>query len=63
MTLKFDEIGCCRIHSVSDEDEEMATNERYVVMPWKEVTRHGKSGRFCPGSSLFYSLMLYKIGQ
>ena len=35
--------GPCRIHSVSDgnENEQIVTNERYVVMPWKMVTRHG----------------------
>ena len=43
VTLKFDDNGCCRIHSVSDGDKEMVTNERYVVMPWKMVTRHGKN--------------------
>ena len=43
VTLKFDYNGCCRIHSVSDGDKEIVTNERYVVMPWKVVTRHGKN--------------------
>ena len=43
VTLKFDDNGCCRIHSVSDGDKEIVTNERYVVMPWKVVTRHGKN--------------------
>ena len=33
----------CKIHSVSDGNEEIVTNERYVVMPWKVVTRHGKN--------------------
>ena len=42
MTLKLDDGGCCRIHSISDDgNEEIVTNERYVVMPWKMVTRHG----------------------
>ena len=43
VTLKLDDSGCCRIQSVSDDDgnEEIVTNERYVVMPWKMVTRHG----------------------
>ena len=27
--------------SVSDGDKEIVTNERYVVMPWKMVTRWG----------------------
>ena len=42
VTLKLDDNGC-RIHIVSDDDgnEEIVTNERYVVMPWKMVTRHG----------------------
>ena len=39
-TLKLDDSGC-RIHSVSDGNEEIVTNERYVVMPWKMVTRYG----------------------
>ena len=44
MTLKLDDNGCCRIHSVSDDGNgRIVTNERYVVMPWKMVTRHGKS--------------------
>ena len=40
VTLKLDDSGC-RIHRVSDGNEEIVTNERYVVMPWKMVTRHG----------------------
>ena len=40
MTLKLDDSGCM-IHSVSDGNEEIVTNERYVVMPWKMVTRCG----------------------
>ena len=52
MTLKLDDNGCCRIHSakrgkasVSDDDGNgwIVTNKRYVVMPWKMVTRHGKN--------------------
>ena len=43
VTLKFDDNGCCRIHSVSDGDKEIVTDERYVVMPWKVVTRYGKN--------------------
>ena len=44
VTLKFDDNGCCRIHSVSDDGNGwIFTNERYVVMPWKMVTRHGKN--------------------
>ena len=40
VTLKLDGSGC-RIHSISDVTEEMVTNERYVVMPWKMVNRYG----------------------
>ena len=40
VTLKLDDSGC-RIHSISDGNEEIVTNERYVVMPWKMVTRYG----------------------
>ena len=51
VTLKLDDskwgrtatlgpAGPCRIHSVSDGNEEIVTNQRYVVMPWKMVTRH-----------------------
>ena len=44
VTLKLDDNGCCRIHSISDDGNEwIVTNERYVVMPWKMVTSHGKS--------------------
>ena len=44
LTLKFDDNGCCRIHSVSDDGNGwIFTNERYVVMPWKMVTRNGKN--------------------
>ena len=44
VTLKFDDNGCCRIHSISDDGNEwIVANERYVVMPWKMVTRHGKN--------------------
>ena len=40
VTLKLDDSGC-RIHSVSDGNEEIVTNQRFVVMPWKMVTRCG----------------------
>ena len=40
VTLKFDDSRCS-IHSVSDGNEEIVTNNRYVVMPWKIVTRYG----------------------
>ena len=44
MTLKLDDNGCCRIHSVSDDGNgRIVTDERYLVMPWKMVTRHGKN--------------------
>ena len=40
VTFKLDDSGC-RIHSVSDENEEIVTNQTYMVMPWKMVTRRG----------------------
>ena len=44
MTLNLDDNWCCRIHSVSDDGNGwIVTNKRYVVMPWKMVTRHGKN--------------------
>ena len=44
MTLKLDDNRCCRIHSISDYGNGwIVTNERYVVMPRKMVTRHGKN--------------------
>ena len=42
VTLKLGDNGCCRIHSVSDDGNGwIVTNGRYVVMPWKTVTRNG----------------------
>ena len=44
VTLKLDDNGCYRIHSISDDENAwIVTNKRYVVMPWKMVTRHGKN--------------------
>ena len=44
VTLKLDDNGCCRIHSISDDGNGwVVTDKRYVVMPWKMVTRHGKN--------------------
>ena len=44
VTLKLDDNGCFRIHSVSDDGNGwIVTDERYVVMPRKTVTRHGKN--------------------
>ena len=44
VTLKLDDNGCCRIHSISDDGNGwIVTDERYVVMPWKMVTRDGKN--------------------
>ena len=40
VTLKLDDSGC-RIHSISDGNEEIVANERYVVIPWKMVNRCG----------------------
>ena len=51
VTLKLYDKGSCKIHSVkhgkarvSDGDKEIATDERYVVMPWKAVNMHEKNG-------------------
>ena len=44
VTLRLDDNGCCRIHSIFDDGNGwIVTNERYVVMPRKMVTRHGKN--------------------
>ena len=41
VTLKLDDNGCCRIHSISyDGNGWIVTDERYVVMPSKMVTRY-----------------------
>ena len=40
VTLKLDDSRC-RIHRFSDGNEEIVTNQRYVVMSWKMVTRSG----------------------
>ena len=40
VTLKLDDSRC-KIHSVSDGDGEIVTEERYVVMLWEMVTRSG----------------------
>ena len=40
MALKLDGSGC-RIHSISDGNEKIVINERYVVMLWKMVIRYG----------------------
>ena len=51
VTLKLDDNGCCKIHSISDDGNGwIVTNERYVVMPWKMVTRHGKNMGPCSGT-------------
>ena len=45
VTLKFDDSGCCRIHSTKRAkhgDKEIVTNERYFVMSWKMVNVDGK---------------------
>ena len=42
MTLKLNDKWCCRIHSFSDGNGEIVTNESYVVMPWKMVNVDGK---------------------
>ena len=45
VTLKLDDKGRCKIHSISDGDREIITTERYVVMPWKVVNRCGQNGK------------------
>ena len=40
MRLKSGDSGC-RIHSVSDGNKEIVTDETYAVMSWKMVTRRG----------------------
>ena len=40
VTLKLDDSRC-RIHSVSDGDKEIVTNQMYMVMPWKMATMCG----------------------
>ena len=42
VTHELDDKDRCKIHSVSDGDTEIVTNERCVVMPWIMVTRYGK---------------------
>ena len=42
VTLKFDDNGSCRIHSISDGDQETVADQSYVVMPWKMVNVDGK---------------------
>ena len=59
VTLKLDDNGCCRIHSVSDDGNGwIVTDERYVVMPWKMVTRHGKNMGPHSGPSLCRAMTL-----
>ena len=44
VTLKLDDNGCSRIHSISDDGNGwIVINKRYVVMPWKMVTRNSKN--------------------
>ena len=59
VTLKLDDNGCCRINSISDDGNRwIVTHERYVVMPWKMVTRHGKNMGTCSISSLCGAMTL-----
>ena len=56
VTLKFDDNGCCRIHSISDDGNGwIFTNETYVVMPWKMVNRHGKNMTLAEAVDLIFS--------
>ena len=50
VTLKLDDKGSCKIHSVSDgggcdppAHKEIVNNKTYVVIPWKMVVRNGKN--------------------
>ena len=44
VTLKLDDNGCWRIHSISDDGNGwIVTDERYLVMPCKVVSRYGKN--------------------
>ena len=41
LTLELDDNRCSKIHSISDDwNGWIVTNEKYVVMPWKMVTRN-----------------------
>ena len=42
VTPKLNDKGCYRIHSFSDGDGEIVTDESYVIMPWKMVDVDGK---------------------
>ena len=56
VTLKFADNGCCRIHSITDDGNGwIVTSERYVVMPWKVVTRHGKNMTLAEAVGSFFS--------
>ena len=44
VTLRLDDNGCCRIHRISDDGNGwIVTDKKYVVVPLKMVTRHGKN--------------------
>ena len=60
VTLKFDGNGSCRIHSVSDGDKEIVTDERYVVMPWKAVNRRGKNAKNVTLEEAVHQIISYK---
>ena len=45
VTLKLNDSRC-RIHSIFDGNEDIVTNERYMVMPWKMVTRREENLTF-----------------
>ena len=48
VTLKFDDNGCCRIHSISDDGNGwIVTNERYVVMSWRWLPSMAKIWGCC----------------
>ena len=49
------------MHSVSDDgNNEIVTNERYVVMPWKAVNRHGKNDKHITLAEAVHEIISYK---
>ena len=64
VTLKFDDNGCCRIHSISDDGNGwIATSERYVVMSWKMVTRYGKNMTLTEAVNSIFSQREYEAKE
>ena len=64
VTLKLDDNGYCRIHSISDDGNGwIVTDERYVVMPWKMVTRHGKNMTLAEAVDGIFSRQKYEAKE